>query len=113
MSQRCMPLQQCCLWSLTGEINVSDGVLLNMQIEQIDLNAALEVTEEESYPGTDGIEVLEDDPDTVWGLWDCATEEHASRFGDLSGNVTVSTPPAHSPIDQWQIDSGNLDLDLS
>ena len=98
---------------MTLQQSTSAEHVMLMQIEQIDLNAGLEVTEEECYPGTDGIEVLEDDPDTVWGLWDCATEEHASRFGDLSGNVTVSTPPAHSSIDPWQVDTVSLDLDLS
>jgi hypothetical protein len=36
-----------------------------------------------SRPESEGIEVVEDDPETVWGLWDSATEEHESRFGEM------------------------------
>ena len=52
-----------------------------MQIEaddgDSDNNAA------ESRPDSEGIEVVEDDPETVWGLWDSATEENESRFGEI------------------------------
>lgn len=37
----------------------------------------------ESRPESEGIEVVEDDPETVWGLWDSATEEQESRFGEM------------------------------
>jgi len=37
----------------------------------------------DSVPGSQGIEVVDDDPETVWGLWDTATEENESRFGDM------------------------------
>ena len=33
-----------------------------------------------------GLEVIEDDPDTVWGLWDSAPAEQDSRF--LAGGPT-------------------------
>lgn len=42
-----------------------------------------EDTPPESRPESAGIEVVEDDPETVWGLWDSATVEQESRFGEM------------------------------
>lgn len=43
-----------------------------------------------------GIEVVEDDPDTAWGLWDSALAEQESRFGTMQpgapGSVLVRAP---------------------
>lgn len=43
-----------------------------------------------------GIEVVEDDPDTAWGLWDTALAEQESRFGAMDASdpdsVMVRTP---------------------
>lgn len=57
-----------------------------------------------------GLEVIEDDPDTVWSLWDSALAEQDSRF-HADGPASVSpaaaadaAPPATSP----DIDIGNL-----
>lgn len=36
-----------------------------------------------------GLEVIEDDPDTTWGLWDSALAEQDSRF--------LAAPPANDP----------------
>ena len=56
---------------------------------------------------TRGLEVIEDDPDTVWGLWDSALAEQDSRFG--ADGPTSAAPPAvgaeTTPI--------ALDLDIS
>ncbi len=37
-----------------------------------------------------GIEVVEDDPDTAWGLWDSALAEQESRFGAVEASVPDS-----------------------
>jgi hypothetical protein len=41
-------------------------------------------------PDTRGLEVVEDDPDTAWSLWDSALADQDSRFSDLP----VITEPA-------------------
>jgi hypothetical protein len=49
-----------------------------------------------------GIEVVEDDPDTAWGLWDSALAEQESRFGAVEASapdsVMVRTPMDEPPV---------------
>lgn len=42
---------------------------------------------------TPGLEVVEDDPETTWGLWDEAQAEQDSRFA-----ASVLPPLSHSPL---------------
>lgn len=44
---------------------------------------------------TPGLEVVEDDPDTTWGLWDEAQAEQDSRF---AASVLPPLPQANSPL---------------
>lgn len=54
-----------------------------------------------------GVEVIEDDPDTAWGLWDSALAEQDSRFNaDGPGSVAPPTTDADVP-------PPILDLDIS
>lgn len=49
---------------------------------------------------TRGVEVIEDDPDTVWGLWDSALADMDSRFAGLPADAVARSsgsdraPPA-------------------
>ncbi|MEI6218641.1 MAG: hypothetical protein WCP86_07055 [bacterium] len=48
-----------------------------------------------------GLEVVEDDPDTAWGLWDSALAEQESRFGSTEPEATDSVsvrPPGPPPL---------------
>jgi len=48
-----------------------------------------------------GIEVVEDDPDTAWGLWDSALAEQESRFGSAEASAPESVvvrSPTEEPI---------------
>ncbi|MDR7308596.1 hypothetical protein [Rhodoferax saidenbachensis] len=45
-------------------------------------------------PGSRGLEVREDDPDTAWSLWDSALAEQDSRF---SGLPPISAPAPLAP----------------
>lgn len=40
-----------------------------------------------------GLEVVEDDPETVWGLWDDALAQQDSRFGTLETAVPALADP--------------------
>lgn len=47
-----------------------------------------------------GLEVIEDDPDTAWGLWDSALAAQDSRFGtDPSEAATTPTPLASRSLE--------------
>lgn len=53
-----------------------------------------------------GLEVIEDDPDTAWGLWDSALAQQDSRFhadGPSSASATAVDPP---------VPSSTIDLDV-
>jgi hypothetical protein len=48
-----------------------------------------------------GIEVVEDDPDTAWGLWDNALAEQESRFGAMEASAPDSVmvrAPTDEPV---------------
>jgi hypothetical protein len=54
-----------------------------------------------------GLEVIEDDPDTAWGLWDSALAEQDSRFNP-DGPTSVSAQPVVEP----EVPPPVLDLDI-
>ena len=54
-----------------------------------------------------GLEVIEDDPDTAWGLWDSALAEQDSRF-HADGPSSASPPDTAA-----QSAAPTLDLDIS
>ena len=54
-----------------------------------------------------GLEVIEDDPDTAWGLWDSALAEQDSRF-QADGPASVSPAAAEALVPP-----PTLDLDIS
>lgn len=56
----------------------------------------------ESRPESEGIEVVEDDPDTVWGLWDSATEEQESRFGEMHSSDVDSVKVRDSNMEAME-----------
>ena len=55
-----------------------------------------------------GLEVIEDDPDTAWGLWDSALAAQDSRFG-ADGPPSASPPAAepNAPPLTLDLDIGN------
>jgi len=56
---------------------------------------------------TRGLEVVEDDPDTAWSMWDSALADQDSRFGEVNpGGAAASTLPA------IQAPPAGLDVDL-
>jgi hypothetical protein len=44
-----------------------------------------------------GLEVVDDDPETVWGLWDDALAQQDSRLGSLDATPPASTPEWDQP----------------
>lgn len=57
-----------------------------------------------------GLEVTEDDPDTVWSMWDDALAEQDSRFNALdSGSSSVTPPPVEVEQATTPIAFGALD----
>jgi hypothetical protein len=42
---------------------------------------------------TRGLEVVEDDPDTAWSMWDNALAEQESRFPAVADDLNASTAP--------------------
>lgn len=57
-----------------------------------------------------GLEVIEDDPDTAWGLWDSALAEQDSRFqqeATAPASAAVPLAGADNPLPTLEIDIGN------
>ncbi len=55
-------------------------------------------SERDAVP-TRGMEVVEDDPETVWGLWETAVADQDSRWGALPSVPSVPEPePTPSPV---------------
>jgi hypothetical protein len=56
-----------------------------------------------SASSTRGLEVIEDDPDTAWGLWDSALADQESRFGEQADPAAapsaIKAPPPQSTAD--------------
>lgn len=56
-----------------------------------------------------GMEVIEDDPDTVWGLWDSALADQDSRFASMEPVASVKpqeparTPTSAAPADDLDV----------
>lgn len=57
-----------------------------------------------------GLEVIEDDPDTAWGLWDSALAEQDSRFHADGPASKAPAAPAETeaPVPTLDLDIGNL-----
>ncbi len=57
-----------------------------------------------------GLEVIEDDPDTAWGLWDSALAEQDSRFHADGPASSAPAIPAEAPssLPVIDLDIGNL-----
>ena len=57
-----------------------------------------------------GLEVIEDDPDTAWSLWDSALAEQDSRFNaDGPASASPAVPVADdTPVPTLDVDIGNL-----
>lgn len=64
---------------------------------------------------TRGLEVIEDDPDTAWGLWDNALADMDSKFGLLPSEeavVATSRPPRKEtlPVELEDLDTRPMEL---
>ncbi len=46
-------------------------------------------------PVTRGMEVVEDDPDTAWGMWDSALAEQDSKFSSLQAEISSLASTVH------------------
>ena len=59
-----------------------------------------------------GLEVIEDDPVTAWGLWDTALAEQDSRFGSEMPAASPSNPAPGLVPDSTELPTIDLDIGL-
>ncbi len=57
-----------------------------------------------------GLEVIEDDPDTAWGLWDTALAEQDSRFDPEVPATAPSVTPNVIAASETELSSVDLDI---